>query len=31
MAADRDLLIEVLVPSGFEMKKRDPSVTEGGG
>jgi hypothetical protein len=30
-AADRDLIIEVLVPSGFEMKKRDPSVTEGGG
>jgi hypothetical protein len=28
-AADRDLLVEVLVPSGFEMKKRDPSVTEG--
>jgi DNA gyrase inhibitor GyrI len=28
-AADRDLFVEVLVPSGFEMKKRDPSVTEG--
>jgi DNA gyrase inhibitor GyrI len=28
-AADRELLVEVLVPSGFEMKKRDPSVTEG--
>ena len=28
-AADRDLRIEVLVPSGFEMKMRDPSVTEG--
>jgi DNA gyrase inhibitor GyrI len=28
-AADRELVLEVLVPSGFEMKKRDPSVTEG--
>lgn len=28
-AADRDLIVEVMVPSGFEMKKRDPSVTEG--
>ena len=28
-AADRDLLVEVIVPSGFEKKKRDPSVTEG--
>ncbi len=30
-AADRDLRVEVLVPSGFEMKKRDPYVTEGAG
>jgi DNA gyrase inhibitor GyrI len=28
---DRDLVVEVWVPAGFEMKKRDPSVTEGGG
>lgn len=28
---DRDLLVEVKVPAGFEMNKRDPSVTEGGG
>jgi hypothetical protein len=30
-AMDRDLLVEVAVPAGFEMKKRDPRVTEGGG
>jgi len=30
-AFDRDLVVEVWVPAGFEMKKRDPSVTEGGG
>ena len=29
-AGDRGLAIEVLVPSGFEMIKRDPRVTEGG-
>ncbi len=29
-ASDRELIIEVMVPAGFEMKKRDPSVTEGG-
>jgi len=28
-AGDRELVIEVSVPAGFEMKKRDPSVTEG--
>lgn len=28
-ASDKELVIEVLVPSGFEMKKRNPSVTEG--
>jgi hypothetical protein len=28
-AADDELLVEVWVPAGFEMKKRDPSVTEG--
>jgi DNA gyrase inhibitor GyrI len=30
-AMDRDLLVEVRVPAGFEMKMRDPSITEGGG
>jgi DNA gyrase inhibitor GyrI len=30
-AMDRDLLVEVWVPAGFEMIKRDPSVTEGAG
>jgi len=30
-AMDRDLLVEVWVPAGFEMNKRDPSVTEGSG
>lgn len=30
-AEGRDLVIEVQVPSGFEMIKRDPSVTEGSG
>jgi DNA gyrase inhibitor GyrI len=30
-APDRDLVVEVWVPANFEMKKRDPSVTEGGG
>jgi DNA gyrase inhibitor GyrI len=30
-AFDRDLVVEVWVPAGFEMIKRDPSVTEGGG
>jgi DNA gyrase inhibitor GyrI len=30
-AMDRELLVEVWVPANFEMKKRDPSVTEGGG
>jgi hypothetical protein len=29
--SDRELVIEVWVPAGFEMKKRDPSVTEGAG
>ncbi len=28
-ADDRDLIIEISVPAGFEMKMRDPSVTEG--
>ncbi len=28
-AGDRDLIIEVSVPAGFEMKMRNPSVTEG--
>jgi DNA gyrase inhibitor GyrI len=28
-AADRDLVVEVAVPAGFEMNMRDPSVTEG--
>jgi DNA gyrase inhibitor GyrI len=30
-ATDRELIIEVSVPAGFEMIMRDPSVTEGGG
>jgi len=30
-ATDRELVVEVWVPAGFEMNKRDPSVTEGGG
>lgn len=30
-ATDRELIIEVIVPAGFEMKMRDPSVTEGAG
>jgi DNA gyrase inhibitor GyrI len=30
-ATDRDLLVEISVPAGFEMTMRDPSVTEGGG
>jgi DNA gyrase inhibitor GyrI len=30
-AMDRDLLVEVSVPAGFEMNMRNPSVTEGGG
>jgi DNA gyrase inhibitor GyrI len=29
-AGDRDLVIEISVPAGFEMKMRNPSVTEGG-
>jgi DNA gyrase inhibitor GyrI len=28
-ATDRELIIEVSVPAGFEMNMRDPSVTEG--
>jgi DNA gyrase inhibitor GyrI len=28
-AGDRDLVIEISVPAGFEMKMRNPSVTEG--
>jgi DNA gyrase inhibitor GyrI len=28
-AGDRDLVIEIAVPVGFEMKMRNPSVTEG--
>jgi DNA gyrase inhibitor GyrI len=28
-ASDRDLIIEVAVPAGFEMNMRNPSVTEG--
>jgi DNA gyrase inhibitor GyrI len=28
-AGDREIVIEVSVPAGFEMKMRDPSVTEG--
>jgi len=28
-AADRDLIVEISVPVGFEMKMRNPSVTEG--
>ncbi len=28
-ASDRDLVIELSVPAGFEMNMRDPSVTEG--
>jgi DNA gyrase inhibitor GyrI len=30
-AMDRDLIVEVWVPAGFEMNKRNPSVTEGAG
>ena len=29
-AGDRELIIEISVPAGFEMKMRNPSVTEGG-
>jgi DNA gyrase inhibitor GyrI len=29
-AGERELVVEVSVPAGFEMKMRDPSVTEGG-
>jgi len=29
-APDRDLIVDVSVPAGFEMNMRDPSVTEGG-
>jgi DNA gyrase inhibitor GyrI len=28
-AGDRDLIIEISVPAGFEMKMRNPSITEG--